>query len=119
MKKNLFITFIILSFGCSGQKKPDVTLIYDSKVYNYAAISITKNDSAFFATKYYWMVYKNLSLWGSHLNGIKYKYNYDDSTLSTLNGIFETNKRVSTKSDFTGNIEFNFYFDDGIVGWFT
>ncbi len=119
MKRNLFIALAFIISSCSGQEKLDVALIFDSNVKNDLVVSIKKIDTNFFSNKYHWFVYQNLNLCGLEMNGLKYRYNYDDSTLHLLKGRFTTDRKVVDRGDIAAKTEFNFYFDKDVVGWFT
>ncbi len=119
MKINLLYAFVFLLSSCSGQETLKATLIFDSNLKNQDALSIKKEDPLFFSNKYHWFAYQNLSLWGYEMYGLKYKYNYDDSTLHSLKGHFTIERKVVDKGDIAAKTEFNFYFDKSIVGWFT
>lgn len=119
MKCNLFIALPFIISSCFGQKKLDVALIFDSNVKNHDVLYVKKEDPLFFSNKYHWLVYQNFSLWGYEMNGLKYRYNYDDISLYMLKGQFTTDRKVVDRGDIAGKTEFNFYFDKSIVGWFT
>jgi hypothetical protein len=119
MRSNLLVVFAFALSSCSGQKKLDVNLIFDSNVKNNVILSIKKKDPLFFSNKYHWLVYQNLNLCGLEMYGLKYSYNYDDSILREVNGIFTSEKKIGDKGDIAAKTEFNFYFDKDVVGWFT
>lgn len=119
MKWIFFIALTFVITSCLGQEKLDATLIFESKVKNDVIVSIKRKDSLYFSNKYDWLAFKNLSLWCLPVNGIKYSYNYDEKVLSEVNGIFPDDRKIRNPSDFFGKVEYNFYFDKNIVGWFT
>lgn len=116
---SLFIVLILNASRCSGQEKLDVVLVFDSKVRNDVVISLKKEDSLYFPNKYEWFAFKNLSLWCLDENGIRYKYDYDKSKLSPVNGIFPNDRTIHNPSDVSGKVEFNYFFNANSVGWLT
>ncbi len=119
MKNNLFVVFTFVLSSCSSQEKLDVALIFDSKVKNDVVLAIKKADSLYFSNKYDWFSYKNLSLWALDVNGLKYSYNYDEKVLREVKGTFSYDMGIRNPVDFFGKVEYNFYFDEGTIGWLT